>query len=765
MKLRTATSQAFRNALIVTLVYAVFGICWIAFTDRLLDGMQLDPQQLSWQQTYKGWIYVFLTASLLFGMVFRIIRKQAVLDSALRTSEAHLSHMLRLSPAICYLMDTKGTEYRLRWVSESTHRVTGFTAAECLAPGWWDNSIHPNDKADAIKALEQAQRTGRAFCEYRLVTKADEYIWLRDELCTVDGPEPDVISVIGACIDITERRMAEDRYRLSNIVIENAHDGIMITDGSGAIISVNAAFTRITGYPEDEVLGKNPSILKSGHHDEGFYQRMWKSLRIKGHWQGEIMNKRKNGDSYIEWLSITQVQNDQGEPANYVAVFSDISRLKEAETQINDLINYDPLTRLPNRPLMVKKIGLAIEHAARDQTHMAVLCMDLDHFKVINEGYGHLTGDMVIANIADRIRKRLRSEDNAGRFAGDKFIIILEQLDKREHAAVVAQDILNMMADPIPLPDKKEVLLTTSIGITTYPEDGSDTDIMLRNADAAVNHAKLQGRNTFCFYTEQLTQQAARKLDTGERLRQALARNEMVLYYQPVVSVATNDVVGAEALIRWQPSENEVISPAEFIPLAEDTGLIIPIGEFVIEEAARQVREWLDAGVDPGAVAVNISAEQLKRQDLETVISSAVSRYQLEPSAIELELTESSLMSSGDSVLNLLQILRRTGCCLAIDDFGTGYSSLSYLKQFPIDKLKIDRSFIIDLKKDGRDFEIVHAIVAMAKAMKLSVQAEGVEHEEQLQILRELDCNTYQGYYFGRPVPADQFFETFLCKK
>ncbi|THF63872.1 EAL domain-containing protein [Pseudothauera nasutitermitis] len=558
-------------------------------------------------------------------------------------------------------------------------------------------------------------------------------------------------------------RDAVDKLRLHAAVVDSTHDGVVITDLDANIVSVNRAFSAVTGYSQEEVIGQNPRFLQSGRHDRGFYQAMWAELSEAGHWQGELWNRRKCGELYPEWLTLSAVCDENGARTHYVGVFTDLSKLKSTEERLAHLAHHDPLTGLPNRLLVISRLEHAVEVAQRKGQRLAVLFLDLDRFKTVNDSLGHSVGDELLREVAGRLRCRLREEDTLGRLGGDEFMVLLEDLEVPEDAAVVANDLIGVLAEPFALSSGPEVFIHASVGISLYPDDGDDHLALVRNADAAMYRAKSQGRNTYGFYTEDLTRSASRRLELETRLRRALANGEFVLYYQPVKAVADGRLLGAEALVRWLPPGEPMVSPADFIPIAEETGLIVPLGEWVLRTACAQLREWLDAGYPAGSVAVNLSVEQIRRSDMETLLRDVLAETALPAHRLELEITESSLMEHGDQAETLLSALKALGVGLAIDDFGTGYSSLAYLKRFSIDKLKIDRSFVKDLADDRNDLAIAAAIVAVARALDISVQAEGVETEAQLGLLHELGCGVFQGYLCSPPLPADAFRERFLA--
>ncbi|WP_234418787.1 EAL domain-containing protein [Parazoarcus communis] len=560
----------------------------------------------------------------------------------------------------------------------------------------------------------------------------------------------------------TALRALTERLRLHSAVIDSTHDGVLITDLDGRIVSVNRAFTELTGYTREDSIGQNPRFLRSGRHGRDFYQTMWATLTRTGCWQGELWNRRKNGELYPEWLTLNAVCDDAGEVTNYVGVFTDISALRQTEARLSHLSHYDPLTDLPNRLLIMSRLEHAIEVARRQKQGLAAICLDLDRFKTINDSLGHQIGDQLLCAVGKRLRGHLRSEDTLGRLGGDEFMVLIERIETPAAAAVVAKGLVDALAEPFRLDSGQEVFMHASVGVSLYPDDGEDHMALVRNADAAMYRAKSQGRNTYGFYTEDLTRFASQRLDLETRLRRGLSNEEFVVFYQPVLSVSDGTLLGAEALVRWQPPGEQMISPADFIPMAEETGLIVQLGEWVLREACRQMRAWDAQGFVLPSVAVNLSAEQVRRQDVGTMLLQVLAESGLAAERLEIELTESSLMQQGEKAAMLLDQLKQHGVRLAIDDFGTGYSSLAYLKRFSIDKLKIDRSFIKDLADDRNDLAIASAIVAMANALDIAVQAEGVENDAQLALLKMIGCGSWQGYSCSPPVPPVDFEQRFL---
>lgn len=563
----------------------------------------------------------------------------------------------------------------------------------------------------------------------------------------------------GVVMDVTERREAEEQLRLAAAVFKNTQDGVVIANTTPEILAVNHAYQEITGYTEVEALGQNPNILRSGRHDRSFYQSMWASIEQTGHWQGEIWNRRKNGETYPQWTTISAVRNDQGGVTNYVGVFTDISQLKQTEARLERLAHYDPLTELPNRLLFQSRMEHALESAHRHKEQVALLLIDLDRFKDVNDSLGHPAGDELLQKVVVRIRKRLREEDTLARLGGDEFVVLLEHLAHPQDAGRVAQEIIDSLVQFFRLDSGAEVFISASIGISLYPDHGETHRELTQHADAALYLAKGQGRHTYRYYTEALTRASQDRLSLEARLRRALERDELLVYYQPQLDIASGRIVGVEALVRWLDPEEGMIMPDRFIHVAEESGLIIPLGEHVLRTACRQVKAWTDTGMPDLRLAVNLSPRQFTHPDLAGQILGVLHETGFDPNCLELELTESALLSEGGDAAALLNQLKTMGVRLAIDDFGTGYSSLSYLRHFPIDTLKIDKSFVRDIPNHQDDMEIATAIIQLAHILGFTVLAEGVETDAQLAFLRNQGCDLYQGYLFSKPLPADAFIQ------
>ncbi|MCW8889051.1 MAG: EAL domain-containing protein, partial [Sedimenticola sp.] len=560
--------------------------------------------------------------------------------------------------------------------------------------------------------------------------------------------------------DLTRTRQTEERLRLAASVFENTDEGVIITDNSGTILDVNRAFTEIMGYSRNEVIGRNPRLFKSGRHDETFYRDLWHSLITIGSWRGEMWNRRKSGELFPEWQTISSVKDNNGKLSHYVSVFSDITQIKNSQEQLEHLGHHDALTDLPNRLLLNERMEQAIKHAERHDTQLALIFLDLDNFKHINDSLGHPVGDQLLQNVAHKLQQTVRQDDTVARIGGDEFVLLLEDIGKAENAGVAAQKLMEAFDEPFQL-QAQTIRITASMGICICPQDGTDPATLLRNADSAMYRAKEEGRNTYQFYTEQLTRNAFERVLLENNLRQAIEHNQLNLLYQPQKDLQTGAIIGVEALIRWNHPELGMISPSKFIPMAEESGLIHLIGRWVLETACRQGQVWLEQGIEFGRIAVNIAGPQIQRGGLITEVVNILESTQLPSNRLELEVTEGFIMQETASAINQLLQLRELGITLAIDDFGTGYSSLSYLKKLPIHKLKIDQSFIRDIPEDKNDMAIADAIIAMGKSLGLTVIAEGVETEEQAAFLKKAGCQEVQGYLYSRPITPEKVSEFF----
>jgi diguanylate cyclase (GGDEF)-like protein/PAS domain S-box-containing protein len=574
--------------------------------------------------------------------------------------------------------------------------------------------------------------------------------------------------------DITARKEVETQLRIAATAFE-AQEGMLVTSANNTILRINKAFSQITGYSADEAIGQPPGFLKSGRHDQTFYAQMWNSLIQQGTWQGEIWNRRKNGEIYPEWLTITVVKDEAGKITHYVATMIDITERKIAEDKINSLAFYDPLTGLPNRRLLLDRLEQALVSSERHRRHGALLMIDLDNFKTLNDTQGHDMGDQLLVEVAVRLKSSIREVDTVARLGGDEFVIILEDLDESAVAAMQAESIavkiLSLLVDPFLLTsnDAADDLgprshhCTASIGITLFRDQPQTTDDLMKRADTAMYQAKAAGRNTLRFFDPQMQADVSARAALEVDLRKAIVENQFVLCYQPQVD-ASGKVIGAEALVRWQHPQLGLVPPAEFIPLAEETGLILPIGHWVLETACMQLKAWESSADKQNlTLAVNVSARQFRMLNIVEQILAVVDHAGVRPDRLKLEMTESLLLENPDDIVAKMNTLKDRGISFSLDDFGTGYSSLSYLKRLPLDQLKIDQSFVRDVLIDANDATIARTIVALANSLGLAVIAEGVESAGQRDFLAEAGCPTYQGYFFSRPLSLHEF-EAFLSK-
>jgi diguanylate cyclase (GGDEF)-like protein/PAS domain S-box-containing protein len=553
-----------------------------------------------------------------------------------------------------------------------------------------------------------------------------------------------------------ERKRVEEKLRLAATVFESTLEGILITNAKTKIINVNQALCSITGYNTEEFIGSTPNLIKSERHNHAFFRQLWDILNKTGQWRGEIWNRRKNGEVFPAWVNISAVPDSiTGKISHYVAVFTEITELKLSEERLNYLAHHDPLTRLPNRLLFHDRLEQAVLQAIRSKHMIAVMFLDLDRFKAINDTLGHLIGDELLMAVAERLRHCARETDTVARLGGDEFAVIINQISNEHDVGQIAQKIIHSLSSVYSV-GGYEVFITASIGINLYPGVDNDRTKLLENADVAMYHAKQFGRNNYKFYSSDMNAVAMERLMLETNLRRALERQEFKLYYQPQIDMQSGNVNGVEALLRWQHPELGLVSPLEFIPLLEETGLILPVGEWVIRTACQQIRSWIDAGFPQLTMAVNLSARQFRQPNLVEMIEQILNEFDIPPSLLELELTESVMMDNIEETTETLQRLKVLGLKIAVDDFGTGVSSLGYLKHFPVDTLKISHDFVLNLPADSADASIARAVIGLARNMQLSSVAEGVENQNQMDFLRDQDCERMQGFLFSRPVPPEQ---------
>ncbi|MDO9105420.1 MAG: PAS domain S-box protein [Methylovulum sp.] len=693
-----------------------------------------------------------------FVAVFDDITERKLAEAALRESESRFRVVFEQAAVGVAQVETASN--RCVRINQKYCDILGYTRKEMQGADFIELT-HPDDVAldRFYKERLNAGKISEFTLEKRYFCKDGSTKWVSLTVSPmwVSGASPDYH--IAIVFDITERKQAETQLKLTSKVFEQSGEGFMITDADRNILTVNRAFTAITGYSESDVRGMQPSLLGSGLHDDSFYQQMWESILTQGHWQGEIWNRRKNGDIFPELLSISAVTDELGHVSHYVAVFTDMSKLKETESQLEYLAHHDSLTRLPNRLLLFYRLKHAIDLALREGKQMALMMLDLDHFKNINDSFGHLAGDELLQQVAERLMGRLRKADTVARLGGDEFTVLLEDISAPEDAGRLAKSIIADLSESYQLSQWGDVRIGVSVGISLYPQHADTPEMLLQQADTALYLAKAQGRGRYAYFSDELTIAARTRIELEARLRKAIAQNELCVYYQPQVDIVSGCIVGAEALVRWQDPTEGLIPPARFIPLAEDTGLIIPVGAWVLRETCRQGKQWLDEGLPPLILAVNVSPHQFIQSDVGELVSEVLAETGFPARYLELELTESGLMEREEEAVDILNKLRNQGVRLAIDDFGTGYSSLAYLKRFPLDVLKIDKSFIDDIPHDNDDMEIAASIIAMGHILGFKVLAEGVETLPQLAFLQGKGCDLYQGYLKSKPLPAAAFVQ------
>ncbi|MGR4975581.1 bifunctional diguanylate cyclase/phosphodiesterase [Pseudomonas sp. LARHCG127] len=690
-------------------------------------------------------------------VVVRDISQLKETQQQLQTSEEKFAKAFHASPD--GLLLSRQSDGLLIEVNEGFSRITGFNSAlsvdrSTLDLGIW---VNLNERKQMLDLLKRDGFVRDFSCHIR---RNDGQI----RLCEVSSrplPIGNEDCMLTIARDITERHLMQEKLQQAATVFESTAEGVLITDTQQHISAVNRAFTEITGYSETEALGHTPRLLASGLHDSAFYAAMWHQLTAEGHWQGEISNRRKNGELYPSWLTISAVRNRDRQITHFVAVFADISSLKHAQARLDYQAHHDPLTGLPNRTLFESRLLAALNSQQENGGQGAVLFLDLDRFKHINDSLGHPVGDLLLKGIAVRLREQLRDIDTVARLGGDEFIILLPGLQQPSDAEHIAQKLLNCFTAPFQA-GEHEFFISASIGTSLYPQDGCDVATLVKNADAAMYRSKAKGRNRVEKYTRDLTAQASERVALEHELRRAIERNELSLSFQPKISLVDNRLVGAEALIRWYHPTFGDVPPEHFIPLAEENGMILQIGDWVLERACRQLCEWNSTYESLGPLSVNLAGAQLRQPNLLGRIEQLLREHQLKPDLLQLEITENFIMSQAEEALTVLHQLKKLGVQLAIDDFGTGYSSLSYLKRLPLDILKIDQSFVRGLPDDPHDAAIVRAIIALGRSMQFTIIAEGVETLAQQQFLTEEGCEQIQGYIVSLPLCAEEFAATFL---
>lgn len=675
--------------------------------------------------------------------------------------EAELQHNYHRQFFVLFpdLLGIAGSDGYFRHLTPTWEHTFGYSLQEFLAYPYIE-FVHPEDREATLTAIERLSQ-GEKITEFdiRCSCRDGSYKWVRWN--GVADIEKGFFYLTGR--EITARKHAEQHMQLWSRVVEVASNGVLITDPNqpgNPIVSVNPAFEQATGYAADDIVGHNCRFLQGDDRDQAEIDRLRSAVKEGQECRVVLRNYRKDGSLFWNELFVAPVRDTGGKITHFIGIQNDITERKSYEAQLEYQATHDALTRLPNRTLFYDRLNQALAHAHRSGQQVAILFVDLDRFKMINDSLGHAIGDVLLQTVAARLKACMREGDTMARLGGDEFVIVLleDQLGKWPQELVsstLAYRILEVLEQPFSLKGR-ELFISCSIGISLFPGDGEDPQTLLQNADAAMYRAKQQGRNGVQFYTQNMNARALERLELEKDLRYALKRQELELYYQPQVDLEHGQIIGMEVLLRWHHPQRGWVSPAQFIPLAEETGLIVPIGEWVLRTACAQARAWQDQGLPAVCIGVNLSARQFLQVDLIDLVARVLQETGLAPTCLELEITEGLLMQDVERAIDTLGVLRSMGVRLSIDDFGTGYSSLNYLKRFPIDRLKIDKSFVNDIIIDADNAAIVLAVIAMAHSLRLKVIAEGVETETQLAFLRSKNCDEIQGYYFSRPLPATE---------
>jgi len=741
----------------------------VVAASRDLSAMFSSWRSHAWRQTCTFAVIMVVAAAALAGFQLYQRRQQlqaSLAQNAVRDTRQQLMEIIDFLPDATFVIDQ---DKKVVIWNRAMEKMSGVPKEEMIGKG--DNEytipfygnrrknlldLFDVDDAELAAKYANIRRDGEildaeAFCP-ALNGGEGSYVWATGvPLYNISGQR---IGAIESIRDISERKRSEEYLRKLTHGIENSASAVLISDKQGTIEYVNRKFCQLTGYSPEEAIGKNPRILKSDSTPREVFDNLWHTILSGKEWRGELLNRRKNGEVYWSITSISPLYNDDGEITHFIANVEDINERKNAEATIERLAYYDPLTDLPNRRMMQDRLELALKRSRRQEIGAALLYIDLDSFKHINDSLGHPAGDKLLREMAGRFTNILRDDDIVCRMGGDEFAVILHDIHHAEDAVPVAQKLLEAIAKPLQL-EGSEIVMTGSAGIAFFPKDGDDGKTLEKHADIALYHAKEEGKNTFRFFSVELNSTLSDRIAMEHGLRRLLEQNELELHYQPKVSVATGQVVGVEALVRWNSPEFGLVSPLRFIPLAEETRQIIPIGEWVLRTACRQQLLWQQQGLHL-SMAVNLSAVQFKSASLIERISKIIDETGINPKHLELELTESALVEKPDEAVKVLNQIRSLGCSISIDDFGTGYSSLSYLKNFPVTILKIDRSFVTDLARNSGDRAIAQSVVSLADNLGMQTVAEGVEQQEQLEILRQIGCTYIQGFFYSRPVEADR---------
>jgi diguanylate cyclase (GGDEF)-like protein/PAS domain S-box-containing protein len=691
---------------------------------------------------------------------WKLLKEKQQVEDELKKSEEKFRQLAETTEAIFWEYDLVND--RWDYVAPQVTRMLGYAPEEWTNFQFWTDRLHETDREWVLRYCIKKRQTGKTHTfDYRFLKKDGGMVWLRDFVSVeMEGAHP--VRMRGLMIDITDRKKTELDLQKLSLAVKQSPATVVITDLLGAIEYVNPKFTRITGYTLDEVRGLNPRILQSGNMPAEVYRSLWETISQGEEWHGELENKRKDGSLFWELASISPVRDQAGNITHFIGVKEDITERKRYEERLQYMATHDELTGLVNRTLLQDRLAQSMSCAHLSGRHVAILLLDIDRFKMINDSLGHDFGDKLLRAVAQRLLQVVRSGDLVARLGGDEFVVLLSEVEEASTAGLVAGKLLQKLAWPFTI-DNREIIVTASMGICLSSPENADGITLIRNADIAMYRAKSAGNN-FAFYSPEMNSQILETMELESALRLALEREEFCLHYQPKVDMASARITGFEALIRWNHPQRGMVSPVDFIPLAEETGLIVPIGSWVLLEACRQAKAWQAQGLPHLTVAVNLSARQFRKGDLAQSVSAILEQTGLDAQLLDLEITESMVMDDSDGAEQTMHNLKQLGVKLSLDDFGTGYSSLNCLRRFPVDTLKIDRSFINDVASDQSCASVATSIIAIAHNLKLDTVAEGVETREQLAFLAGCGCDAYQGFVFSKPLPAEQFADLFITE-
>ncbi|TRW95023.1 EAL domain-containing protein [Candidatus Methylobacter oryzae] len=684
----------------------------------------------------------------------RLIAEKNAAELEKNNSEAFYRSLIEHTHVVAW--EYLPSERRFSYVSAQAEKLTGHSLEEWTSEGFWETCLYQEDYAKVIafcSSLTHSQQEQKL--EFRLQKKDGSGIWLRQLISVVDRINEGHYVLRGFLIDITEPKQAIAKQRLAELVFDTIHEGIMITDADNRIEIVNPAFTKITGYSFDEVRGQNPRILSSGLQDNAFYNTLWRSLNNYGYWDGELWNRHKNGEMYVQATSISYLHDEAGNLKRHIAVFGDVTEKKQAEAKIHYQANYDPLTDLPNRQLFRDRLHSAVASAKRSKSQLALLFIDLDRFKEVNDSSGHTAGDRLLIQVARRLNECIRESDTLARLGGDEFVVIMNNSGHSHDVENVVRTILEVLEQPFSLGEGINAAISASIGIALYPTDGRDDTTLIQNADAAMYRVKETGRNGFEFFTAEMNREAGKRQQFKNAFKSSLENGEFKVFFQPVWRLNDGQIISAEVLSRWQHPDWGMVMPDDFIPVAEESGFIHDLSLFVVKEVAKQIKIWDTCNLNEISVAINLSPTQFRRlREWLDNMHRILSDHAIAPHRIKLEITETALMGDALKLMEILSHVQTSGIEISLDDFGTGYSSLSRISGMPLNFIKIDRSFINQIGRKGQ-CNVIEAIISMAHSMNCLVIAEGIETTQQLEYLKQLGCDFGQGFLCSRPVPAE----------